>query len=108
SPSLPRSDPCPRVVRPFPPRRPSDLEPGVYFIPALLRTMAPPNRARVDWDAVERLLPYGGIRIEDDVLVEGGGIRNLTREAFAADRKSTRLNSSHGKSSYAGVCLKKK
>ena len=59
------------------------IEPGVYFIPALLRTMAPPNRARVDWDAVERLLPYGGIRIEDDVLVEPRGIRNLTREAFA-------------------------
>jgi len=60
------------------------IEPGVYFIPALLRTMAAPNRARVDWDAVERLLPYGGIRIEDDVLVERTGVRNLTRDAFAA------------------------
>ncbi|HEX6993857.1 MAG TPA: Xaa-Pro dipeptidase [Gammaproteobacteria bacterium] len=60
------------------------IEPGVYFIPTLLRTMAAPNRARVDWDAVERLLPYGGIRIEDDVLVEPAGVKNLTREAFAA------------------------
>ena len=60
------------------------IEPGVYLIPALLRTMAALSRARVDWDAVERLLPYGGIRIEDDVLVEPDGVRNLTREAFAA------------------------
>ena len=60
------------------------IEPGIYFIPALLRTMAAPNRLRVDWDKVERMLPNGGIRIEDDVLVEAGGIRNLTREAFAA------------------------
>jgi Xaa-Pro dipeptidase len=60
------------------------IEPGLYFIPSLLRTMAAPGRDRVDWDAIERLLPYGGIRIEDDVVVEAGGSRNLTREAFAA------------------------
>ncbi|MBN1238792.1 MAG: Xaa-Pro dipeptidase [Gammaproteobacteria bacterium] len=59
------------------------IEPGLYFIPSLLRTMAAPDRAGVDWDAVERLLPYGGIRIEDDVVVQAGGCRNLTREAFA-------------------------
>src|SRR5438128_3137562 len=31
-----------------------------------------------------------------------------TRNAVAADRKSTRLNSSHGSISYAVFCLKKK
>jgi len=80
----PPEHPFLRLTRTVEPGFVVTIEPGVYFIPALLRTMAPPNRARVDWDAVERLLPYGGIRIEDDVLVEGGGIRNLTREAFAA------------------------
>src|SRR5690606_41999126 len=30
------------------------------------------------------------------------------RPAYARDRKSTRLNSSHAKISYAGFCLKKK
>jgi Xaa-Pro dipeptidase len=33
---------------------------------------------------VEALRPFGGIRIEDDVHVTGDGVRNLTREAFAA------------------------
>src|SRR5690606_28727002 len=34
--------------------------------------------------------------------------RLATREAFLGDRKSTRLNSSHVKISYAVFCLKKK
>ncbi len=80
----PGEHPYLRLTRTVEPGFVVTIEPGVYFIPALLRTMAAPNRARVDWDAVERLLPYGGIRIEDDVLVEPDGIRNLTREAFAA------------------------
>lgn len=80
----PPEHPFLRLTRKVEPGFVVTIEPGVYFIPALLRTMAAPNRARVDWDAVERLLPYGGIRVEDDVLVAPGGIRNLTREAFAA------------------------
>src|SRR2546422_6258188 len=42
---------------------------------------------------------------------QGAGHRaavRIVREAFAADRKSTRLNSSHGYISYAVFCLKKK
>src|SRR2546422_7876227 len=40
----------------------------------------------------------------------GTGVRApvLARGAFARDRKSTRLNSSHGYISYAVFCLKKK
>lgn len=80
----PAADPFLRLTRTVEAGFVLTIEPGVYFIPALLRTMAPANRRRVDWDAVERLLPYGGIRIEDDLVVEDGGCRNLTREAFAA------------------------
>ncbi len=80
----PASDPFLRLTRTVEPGFTLTIEPGVYFIPALLRTMAPPNRRRVNWDAVDRLLPYGGIRIEDDLLVQEAGSRNLTREAFAA------------------------
>jgi Xaa-Pro dipeptidase len=32
----------------------------------------------------ERYLPYGGIRIEDNIHVSGDGPVNLTRDAFAA------------------------
>src|SRR5690606_41929148 len=37
-----------------------------------------------------------------------GALENLVLEAVARDRKSTRLNSSHVKISYAVFCLKKK
>ncbi len=60
------------------------IEPGLYFIASLLRGIDPAQRRCIAWEAVERLAPFGGIRIEDDVLVQADGIRNLTREAFAA------------------------
>ena len=51
--------------------------------PAELR--ASPHAAQVDWDAVERLSRYGGIRIEDDVACRPAGEapENRTRDAFA-------------------------
>ena len=62
------------------------IEPGLYFIEALLGAWRREGDAQaVDWDVVEALAPYGGIRIEDDVAVAAeGGPRNLSREAFAA------------------------
>jgi Xaa-Pro dipeptidase len=42
------------------------------------------HAAGVDWERVERLLPCGGIRIEDNVHVTRDGVENLTRDAFAA------------------------
>ncbi|MDE2746083.1 MAG: aminopeptidase P family protein [Chloroflexota bacterium] len=51
------------------------IEPGVYFVPALLND--PVRRERyaemVDWDVVDGLLDFGGIRIEDDVLITPDG-----------------------------------
>src|SRR2546429_6827507 len=38
----------------------------------------------------------------------GATVRSETRETITEDRKSTRLNSSHGYISYAVFCLKKK
>ena len=37
----------------------------------------------VDWKQVAAYKPFGGVRIEDDVLVTADGHRNLTREEFA-------------------------
>ena len=60
------------------------IEPGVYFIDGLLATLRGDDRERlVDWKLVDELRPFGGIRIEDNVLVQATGIRNLTREAYA-------------------------
>ena len=60
------------------------IEPGIYVIDGLLGPLeADDRRGLLDWAAIAELRPFGGIRIEDNVLVEAGGTRNLTREAFA-------------------------
>ena len=56
------------------------VEPGVYFVPAILQD---PERRRqyrgeVDWDVVDRMLAFGGIRIEDNVLITDGGHEVIT------------------------------
>ena len=50
------------------------VEPGLYFIPALLKDPERRSRYRdaVNWAKVDTLLGFGGIRIEDDVLVTPG------------------------------------
>jgi Xaa-Pro dipeptidase len=60
------------------------IEPGIYFIPSLLKPLLDKHGDTLNRAAIERLVPLGGIRIEDDVEITGDGIRNLTREAFAA------------------------
>jgi Xaa-Pro aminopeptidase len=58
------------------------VEPGVYFVPALLHD---DERRRVHhnevaWDRVDRMLGFGGIRIEDDALITDTGHEVLTRK----------------------------
>jgi Xaa-Pro dipeptidase len=61
------------------------IEPGCYVIDALLAPLRADDRAAlVDWDAIDALRPFGGIRIEDDVCVVEHGLIDLTREAFGA------------------------
>ena len=60
------------------------IEPGLYFIEPLLRQWREQRDPSViNWSKVEQLAPYGGVRIEDNVHVTGGGNDNLTRAAFA-------------------------
>lgn len=59
------------------------IEPGLYFIPMLLSELRKGAHAKaVNWDKVEALLPFGGIRIEDNVLIKADGSENFTRNAF--------------------------
>jgi Xaa-Pro dipeptidase len=63
------------------------VEPGCYFIPSLLdEVRASPSSSAVDWGVVERLMPFGGIRIEDNIAVTADGPMNLTRPALPNQR----------------------
>lgn len=56
------------------------VEPGLYFIPMLLRPFRDnEHKAKFNWTLIDELIPCGGIRIEDNLLVTPDGHRNLTR-----------------------------
>ncbi len=56
------------------------VEPGLYFVPAILDSAERRERFAdaVAWDTLERWRGVGGVRIEDDILVTGSEPRNLT------------------------------
>ena len=60
------------------------VEPGLYFIPALLGKLeASENKNSVNWDQIVHWKKYGGIRIEDNIILHANGhIENVTRDAF--------------------------
>ena len=55
-------------------------EPGCYFIDALLNAaLADPARAQyIDNDVLARFRGFGGVRLEDVVVVTASGVENLT------------------------------
>ena len=56
------------------------IEPGLYFIPMLLRWFRDREYAfYFNWTLIDELTPLGGIRVEDNVVVTADGHRNLTR-----------------------------
>ncbi len=81
----PAGQPYLRLTRKLEPGFAVTVEPGVYFIEQLLAKGRGNGIGRdINWKRVEQLKPFGGIRIEDNVVVTADGRRNLTREAFAA------------------------
>ncbi|MBN7796636.1 Xaa-Pro dipeptidase [Parahaliea mediterranea] len=74
----PRQFPALRCTRDIEPGMVFTVEPGIYFIPSLLEQIDDAER-KVDLGLVSRLLPYGGVRIEDNVVVHADGVENITR-----------------------------
>ena len=79
----PEGHPYLRLTRVVEPGWCFTIEPGLYFIDSLLAELKNGENAKfVNWDKVDAFRKFGGIRIEDDVIVTETGRENLTRTAF--------------------------
>ncbi|TWI06180.1 Xaa-Pro dipeptidase [Luteimonas cucumeris] len=80
----PPGHPYLRMTRVLEPGMVVTIEPGIYFIDMLLEEVKQKGHAdSVDWSRIDAFRPFGGIRIEDEVLCTDGEPENLTRPAFA-------------------------
>ncbi len=68
-----------RLARKLQPGFVLTVEPGIYFIPKLIEQWKAENRLAdfINYDKVEKMIGFGGIRIEDNVLVTYDGNKVL-------------------------------
>lgn len=77
----PTEHPALRVTRTIEPRQVFTMEPGVYFIDTLLKRLKESAHAdQINWQKVDEYRPYGGIRIEDNIIVYADHQENMTRD----------------------------
>lgn len=69
---------CTRVLQP---RMVLTIEPGLYFIDSLLAPWRIGEFSKhFNWDRIDALKPYGGIRIEDNIVIHDKRVENMTRD----------------------------
>lgn len=77
----PDDHPFLRLTRTVEAKQVFTIEPGLYFIPSLLQDLkGSPQSKFINWNVVEQLSPFGGIRIEDNVIVHRERNENMTRD----------------------------
>ena len=85
--SAPEEHPTLRITRTIDDDHVFTIEPGIYFIPTLLKRLRESKHGKqFDWNKIESLLPCGGIRIEDNICMDGGKAHNLTRDCFQSQK----------------------
>lgn len=83
--SAPSRYPFLRCTRVLEPGMVLTIEPGFYIIDSLLDALrSGPYQQHIDWQAIDALRPYGGIRIEDNIVIHTGHVENMTRDLHLA------------------------
>ncbi len=84
--AAPDAHPFLRCTRILAPNQVLTMEPGLYIIDTLLNELKQDSRGlQINWQTVDELRPFGGIRIEDNVIVHQDRNENMTRELGLAD-----------------------
>ncbi|GAC16766.1 Xaa-Pro dipeptidase [Aliiglaciecola lipolytica] len=77
----PDAHPFLRTTRIIEARQVFTIEPGLYFIDSLLADLRATELSKyLNWDVVDSFRPFGGIRIEDNIIVHRDRNENMTRE----------------------------
>ncbi|MFQ3189409.1 MAG: Xaa-Pro dipeptidase [Paraglaciecola sp.] len=77
----PVAHPFLRNTRTIEARQVFTIEPGLYFIGSLLAELKSSEHSRyINWNVVDSLRPFGGIRIEDNIIVHRDKNENMTRD----------------------------
>lgn len=83
--AAPEQHPFLRCTRVIEARQVMTIEPGLYFIDSLLEDLKQTENGQyINWQRVECFKPYGGIRIEDNIIVHQNHIENMTRDCDLA------------------------
>ncbi len=77
----PEAHPFLRTTRPIEADMVFTVEPGLYFIDSLLGDLKGTSKNEmVNWKTVAEFKPFGGIRIEDNIIVHREKNENMTRD----------------------------
>ncbi len=65
------------------------IEPGIYIIDQLLKEHY--GNKKFNWDNINKLKSFGGVRVEDSVVIKENEVENLTRPYFKEIDESSHI-----------------